>query len=999
MPSNLLSTWLKYAIFIVAAGLFAVVARAQPVNAASTSIMPNPADFTAGTAVHMEVSRIGLGNGLDAPQSNVRLYFPPSSGGSGSISILHADHCTGSGIDSNVYAPTQYVVYPVNAGDGTVWSPIAVYNTPGPNPSGCGGYRTLTFSGLTASAVNGGYRGWYVAEFYATHTGSAGGVNGFQMRANTAGGRIGFSKGSTSKFALQDRVNATGTFSHFTMTFAPDCTLTGPASPLLEWFDDDWGGIQTNSNYYTELVEYNSGGAVTSRVRIDPRQGNDQPGSARVTIRPGHRYAWTWYNVAKANGIQFLMPYDSINYDLPCPPQNTPPTITATASCTAITGTARDANGLTTVQAGVKVGTGGAIQVLQQGGRNGAFSITIPNNLKSGFNPTIVEWVRVIDVGPGAGGPVYASGFGNTNDNVRSLGNCGTVWNYTINMTGPADTATGPKPGTSLTFNSTVTNVGNGGPGANYEQRFVVLSGANNLVSSALIRYSGQPGLARNAGRTRNATYQIAPTATHGATVCFQAWVAPFMGQATPTLTTTSTGWRVSSPPLCYTIYNLRFDLNLTISMPSTAYPTQPITIQYNVCNQTEDELNLISPAPGTATRGPSAPTTLTTSGNLAPSLSNATNLTVNNSQCISRSGNVTIPSSAIVGDTLCTRVNSSRNAGYSDRTGFALEPETADACLTIYDAPYLKAYGNDAWAGFNFNNGTNCTPSGRGKVESNTRASVGASDEYAVFAYNIIDSFGSANSPLSDLMKFANTNTPRGNFGADRCVNDYFSLLNPYAAPSPGSVTGLINGNNPDDGQYVYNNTQSTGGTNNYRKQQTILIDGDLILTGNIAYTNSYNQDDIPILIFVVRGNIVIRPGVTRLDGIYIAQPRADGSRGIIDTCSNNNIVGDNEPLGAPAAGNGLCDRQLTVNGTFVAQNIHFRRTYGGLNEAATGNNVARRCFNSATPEGGNNDERCAAEVFRFSPEVYLAQPFFNTGQTRDDMRILQLRDLPPIF
>jgi hypothetical protein len=583
------------------------------------------------------------------------------------------------------------------------------------------------------------------------------------------------------------------------------------------------------------------------------------------------------------------------------------------------------------------------------------------------------------------------------------------TWNYVPQMpTGsPADSATGPKPGSSLSITGRVDNTGNG-TGPNYRHQIQVQrdGGSWSNLYNAVV-----PGMtAGQAPTARTVPYTIPANASHNEQFCFRTVANNgsqgfgVQGRVRPPSTfvnTIANGPRISDP-LCYSVYNLRFALAATAPSDAFAGAGESINIaagQFNVCNS--------APLPAGASRGLAENIQITTDTSAFSGGSNNTvtrdiptgvnNTTVvNGSPCdFGPAYNLTVPATAVVGNRICATISAVPSAGFSDRTGLNNTPVTDEFCVTVSNGPYLKVYGNDVWAGFEFSNGTSCSP-GRGLVESIGRAAAGASGEYAAFAMGNIDSFGTANSPLSHMMKFANTPT-HGSYGANRCVNDYYSLLAGQSATNPQPLNGLINGNNPDDGQYLYSSSQSTNGTNNYRKRQTILIDGNLTINGNIQYTGNYSRSDIPILVFVVRGNIFIDPNVTQLDGIYIAVPNGNNS-GIIDTCAVDNVVNDYDPLGAPANGSGTCDDLLEINGSFIAQNIYFRRTSGGINEAATGNNVNQRCRHSVL-EGGGNDERCAAETFRFSPEAYLARPFFDFGQPESYLQILQLRDLPPVF
>lgn len=178
--------------------------------------------------------------------------------------------------------------------------------------------------------------------------------------------------------------------------------------------------------------------------------------------------------------------------------------------------------------------------------------------------------------------------------------------------------------------------------------------------------------------------------------------------------------------------------------------------------------------------------------------------------------------------------------------------------------------------------------------------------------------------------------------------------------------------------------------GSNNYDRKHTVFVDGDVYIDGNIMYRTDYSggSASIPSFTLVVRGDIFIDHGVSQIDGLYIAQPHDannDGDyndsgdrKGRIFTCSRSNTAvaagadmynycgaAQTEPncsaTGAPA-------RQLTVNGSFVAQRVILNRTSHSL-----------RCSQYLEQAGATR----AAEVFNFSQEVYLSPPIFRPTGT----------------
>ena len=114
--------------------------------------------------------------------------------------------------------------------------------------------------------------------------------------------------------------------------------------------------------------------------------------------------------------------------------------------------------------------------------------------------------------------------------------------------------------------------------------------------------------------------------------------------------------------------------------------------------------------------------------------------------------------------------------------------------------------------------------------------------------------------------------------------------------------------------------------------------------------------------------GSIYIDPGVRQLDGVYVAQ-KGGGTGGNIYTCASG--VGQFPETDLLSQ----CRNQLVVNGAFVAEKVYLERSWGSLRNAQPGEKLQltnRDCGDSGTTT--LND--CAAEIFNYSPELYLAQP-----------------------
>ncbi len=111
----------------------------------------------------------------------------------------------------------------------------------------------------------------------------------------------------------------------YLLRFRPPCTYFGgginpqPKDVYLKWQDDD-DGTSYQPAFGMQLYEYNDQtGAQTNVTTINTRSGGGEYASAKVTIRPFRKYLWKWDNITRRNGVQIFYPFDSADFDLPCP--------------------------------------------------------------------------------------------------------------------------------------------------------------------------------------------------------------------------------------------------------------------------------------------------------------------------------------------------------------------------------------------------------------------------------------------------------------------------------------------------------------------------------------------------------------------------------------------------------------------------------------------------------------------------------------------------------
>ena len=309
---------------------------------------------------------------------------------------------------------------------------------------------------------------------------------------------------------------------------------------------------------------------------------------------------------------------------------------------------------------------------------------------------------------------------------------------------------------------------------------------------------------------------------------------------------------------------------------------------------------------------------------------------------------------------------------------------------FSVVYLPYLNVYGGDVMTGAAPAAGAACSINNfAGAYSWNQYGAgyAGAGSEYAVQALAQIEEFGSAMNPSSSSppigLSFANSAIAAGKVspsqglyggffgdssGAWACGTDYTKGLSPI---SGAAATTQIANLPPTPGDAQINDGQ----------QLRIYATGDVYISRNIAYQpGAWPQvDQIPFFELVVTGgNIYIDSSVTHLDGIYIAEPSGAAGGQIIDCATNaGGILKQVDPTV-----NGFystCNKQLVINGAFVAKQVLFGRTNGSLGQATAGDSL-----------GSNHD----AEIFNYTPEIWLPRNTATPSDTYD-----AITALPPVL
>lgn len=392
----------------------------------------------------------------------------------------------------------------------------------------------------------------------------------------------------------------------------------------------------------------------------------------------------------------------------------------------------------------------------------------------------------------------------------------------------------------------------------------------------------------------------------------------------------------------------------------------------------------------------------------------------INSGGSISRAVNIAIPSDAQIGQVYCVSLLIERAWGLSDGLDSDLGRREGpkEVCVTLSDGPYFQVWDNDVWAGGGFDTSADgsdatCTAvdSSNGEIRSHRSDSnnIGAGVEYGAFAWGAISGFRSAlNRPdiptfSSTELTFSNKPTPPGQFKADRCLKRFFDsgIVDGGVDETDGGVINddLWNGSDGNlpsaDLNLTVDGYQYTSGDltitdsldDSFQKSTTILVNGDLNINSEIEfiYYADTTPGNYPSLVFVVSGDVFIHPSIEHVDAVII-------THGIIDTCAFSS------DLAAQLSINVGCEAPLKMNGPIAANNIAFRRTSGGLNQAI--NDVTSNCA-GATHFLINADRRCAAEQFSFPVSLYVAEIVlkYDSGRGNADLPIQQIRDLPPVY
>lgn len=327
-------------------------------------------------------------------------------------------------------------------------------------------------------------------------------------------------------------------------------------------------------------------------------------------------------------------------------------------------------------------------------------------------------------------------------------------------------------------------------------------------------------------------------------------------------------------------------------------------------------------------------------------------------------------PDDIAIGSKVCDviTITNPTASGYYD----SASDQTASACVTIAKSPYVHFIG-DVWAGGGFaaitpacDNSASITTVTRSHALSSDGTTPGSGTSFAAFALGKITNFGSGSASLTtstgigDGLTFSNLYTNKlGYYGASQhCITDYTDTYESSTAASSGNTDIAVG----SSGSWRVDGDVTLHGTIGAGIQKVYYVNGNVTVSGNVTYPATFNAaGNIPSLVIIATGNIYVNADVEQMDGIFITQ-------GTFYTCY---------PKTEPATIN-TCNKQLTVNGSVIANAVDLFRTAGAEGTTA-------------------DSQKEAAEIFNLSPEVYIDNALNQSSSTV--ITTSEVRELPPRF
>lgn len=1010
---------------------------------AITNVFPDPRDFSQGTNVNAVVANAdNVSYLLDAPQSFIRIYMPSTWQGTRTVIIESGGSCDGVGDAGNI--TTEFKLYRTQEDSyGGVDLAPATANLSGPNTPpqtvGCDGGSTVRMSTVVDNLPISKKRDYKVLQLNARAI-SGTGWNTFKVRM-AGGAKITYFSSENAnggdKFALKS--NPGSGRGNFTLRFRSTCGPINNNPQSLRYFDADAGQANQGTNPVHTVVN----GSITRDIFLNSpggyqhgNGGNGVGGTLDLPVVKGADYNWVWYDINEANGIQFDLPYDSIDYGTPC---NGPPICTI--------------NGVEYYdKASIPapwVYNNATNTCVKPGGGGGNPPPNVPNTC--GFPEFGGQSNVSIDVPMGTpyNFSVTATNGGTTiwtNRTSRATSPWQINAYITLNSYDPATAAIAsfgasiPAIGQNQTSQPVGQAVDTSTPGPHVYNYYLMRHKFSDespavppLPSFTYIEGAGQPICSMTVNvLAPNPTGSVSSVDCHNVNF--------------------NVGWTRSWPGSPAVNYRINVGSgsaggagvgNISRNTFADVDKTDPLHLGYyyvslDVQDVYGNWINNVSSTsltdvcvrdfrcnPSSSSWEYDPKTTFTFGSHVYNDADRSdprykvvvlTNPPGGSKAGINPGSNDTsfgFKPDATTDIVIAFRYNDAPISGFADQT-----------CRVVVNRyPYVKAFGGSIISGGSFQ--PVCTNK-VGGIFARMRAigsqpgmnESGSGGQLGAFG-NLVSGFASGDigngnpnpapgqylSPggLGGIAGGTTQQTLAQNYNTSNyCMPNYWDMQFEDGAKKVTMTNfGLnqINGNEggADNIQVLFPSTFPAvsipgGGIKSYKNHKTYFIDKDLVINGNVEYHDASadptygNINNVPNFTIVVRGNIYIAPTVSRLDGLYISVQRNDGSGGSIYTCAQN-IVPYTSASGVYTAcrggyGDGDTSSQLVFNGAVIAKNLILNRAVNTL-------------ANSTYKEASTATK--ASEVFNFAPEVYLSPPIFNDNNGKGGYDSLGI--LPPIL
>lgn len=238
---------------------------------------------------------------------------------------------------------------------------------------------------------------------------------------------------------------------------------------------------------------------------------------------------------------------------------------------------------------------------------------------------------------------------------------------------------------------------------------------------------------------------------------------------------------------------------------------------------------------------------------------------------------------------------------------------------------------------------------------------------------FNGSEELGAAQFDWSKLTFSNESTTPEPKFGVMGAgVTHSFNYTNPIEITGDLTVNSINDLYTPESKRLVY------------------VVEGNLYITGNLAYANNYNTTEQLPRIAIKARNIIIAPSVDRIDPWLITD-----TDGVLNTCGTASFDPDdrnsfsNTTLITTDAQNSQCDNNgvpLVFNGPVIAGKVYLLRTAG-----------SRDSYPAPSAEGRESLTQ-PAEIFNIRPDAYLSS-FSNNITPHPVAATDRVIDLPPRF